>query len=142
MKKRFLVLISMVSVFSLLSVMPAYADTYDLIAANDGGGCMATVSISTQPIAPDVYTMRAQGGANCPGAGQTSVVVCVEMQQPNGDYEASPGGACGAGTSANRATASSEVVCVAGTKYRGTVKATQGSTIGKAKTAGITCPPL
>jgi hypothetical protein len=146
MKKRFLVLMSMVAVFSVLSLvssLPAYADSYDLILATDGGegGCNSDVSISVQPIAPDVYTMRATGSANCNGAGQTTVAVCVLMQQANGDYEQT-GGACGAGSSSGRASASAEVVCAAGTKYRATIVAEQGNTIGKNRSAPVTCPPL
>jgi hypothetical protein len=133
-------LASIVAVLSIVASSPASAGTYDLIPANDGGSCNAVASINIQAIAPDVYTLRVTGSANCPGAGQTTILVCMEMQQLNGDYEANPGGTCGTGSSSQRPMASTEVVCTPGSRFRGTVVASQGTTIGKAKTGPVTCP--
>jgi hypothetical protein len=136
--KRLFTVLSIVGLM-VIAAAPAYADSFDLLPANDGGTCGATVGISPRVLTSEAHTEFASGSANCPGAGQTHVVVCVLMQQPNGDYE-QDGGACGAGTSATTASASAEVVCAPGVKYRGTIVATQGSTTGKARTAPVTCP--
>jgi hypothetical protein len=140
MKKKLLVIMGLGALLSMVAT-PAYADSYDLIPANDGGGCNASVSINVRALASDVYVMRASGGADCPGAGVTNVKVCVLKQQANGDYEEA-GGACGAGASQGRATASAEIVCEGGTNYRGSIVATQGTTIGKNRTQPINCPPI
>jgi len=137
---KFITIASVVAIVGAFTVVPAKADTFDLIPTR-GQGCNVSVSISVQPIAAETYTMRASGGGNCPGTTTTEVEVCVLMQQANGDYEKA-GGACGAGASTGRASSSAEVVCAAGIDYIATVMAFDENNLDKGKTGEVRCPPL
>ncbi|HEY7874941.1 MAG TPA: hypothetical protein VIG64_07435, partial [Actinomycetota bacterium] len=131
------------AIFMALSVGSAKADSWDslptLSSPVDGSsGCSPDVSISTLAIAGDIYKMKAQGSDNCTGTGETNITVCVLEQQATG-YEPV---ACGDGASTTTASASAEIVCMPGVRYKGAAYSTQRGAARGNSTGYVTCPPI